>query len=99
MAELDASATKLAGLEPTAPVAQVRQLRAEMEARYRDVQEAAEDADAVRIDTVTQAYNNVLRSTNGVNSQEALAQAEPEIDRTAGEFSDARVQLHTSSGC
>ena len=100
LAELDGTVTRLAALDPsTATVARVRELRAELETRYRELQEAARDAPTVRIDPVTQAYNNVLRSIGGVNDPATLAQAEPEIDRAAGEFSTARLELHTSAGC
>lgn len=100
MAELDATVTQLAALEPGPNSgARVRELRTQMETRYREVQEASEEVQSLRIDTVTQAYMNVLRSVNGVNDQATHAQAEAQIDTTAGEFSTARLDFHTTARC
>jgi hypothetical protein len=100
LGELDEAVARLAALEPTAAsVPRVRELRSEMEEEYRDVQAAAGDATGVRLEPVTQAYNNVLRSINGVNDQATLAEAERRIDDAAGEFSTARLELHNSARC
>jgi hypothetical protein len=100
VAELDASVAQLAALEPTAAnVPRVRELRSLMESQYGDVQEAAEDASGITIEPVTQAYNTVLRSIQGVNDQATLAQAESGIDDAAGQFSNARLELHTNARC
>ncbi len=100
LAELDGSVARLAALEPSAAnVPRVRELRSQMEAQYKDVEEAADDAEDIRLEPVTQAYNAVLRSIQGVNDQGTFAQAEPTIDQAAGEFSTARLELHTSARC
>jgi hypothetical protein len=100
VAELDASVAQLAALEPTAAnVPRVRELLSLMESQYGDVQEAAEDASGITIEPVTQAYNTVLRSIQGVNDQATLAQAESGIDDAAGQFSNARLELHTNARC
>ncbi len=99
VAELDGLVSKLAALEPTtANLIQVRVLRIDIESKYKDVQEAAKDA-GVGYDALTRAYNDVLRSTNGVNDQTAFEQAAPQMDQAAGEFSEARLQLTMSAGC
>jgi hypothetical protein len=100
VAQLDGQIAQAAGLEPsTASVARLKQLRVEMEKQYKDVQDAAKDASDVNIQPLSQAYNNVLRSINGVNDQDALARAESQIDQAAGEFSTARLDLHNTAGC
>ena len=101
LGELDGVVARLAAVDSGAPdaVAQLRSLRSQLEAEYRDVQEAARDADNTRMDAVTQAYNKVVRSVSGVNDQATLAQAEPAIDEAAGEFSTARLELHTQARC
>ncbi|MDQ3979209.1 MAG: hypothetical protein M3314_06620 [Actinomycetota bacterium] len=100
VAELDASVAQLAALEPTAAnVPRVRELRSLMESQYGDVQDAAEDASGITIEPVTQAYNTVLRSIQGVNDQATLAQAESGIDDAAGQLSNARLELHTNARC
>lgn len=100
LAELDGSVVQVAALEPTAAnVARLRQLRTQMEAQFREVQESSEDVGALRVDAITQAYNNVLRTINGVNDEATFRQAEPQIDAAAGEFSTARLDLHTQAGC
>lgn len=100
VAELDGTVTRLAALEPSAATgAEVRELRARLEAQHRDVEEAAEDADDVRVEPVNQAYNNVVRSVSGVNDQATLIQAQSQIDQAAGDFSNARVELHSSARC
>jgi uncharacterized lipoprotein NlpE involved in copper resistance len=100
VAELDASVAQLAALAPTAAnVPRVRELRSRMEAQYEDVQEAGEDASDITLEPVTQAYNAVLRSIQGVNDEATLAQAESGIDDAAGQFSNARLELHTNARC
>jgi hypothetical protein len=100
LALLDASVTKLASLAASGGSAgQVPQIRAELESRYRDLQAAAKKASAVRLDPVTAAYNNVLKSISGVNSQPALAAAQPAIDKAASDFAAARLDLFTTAGC
>jgi outer membrane murein-binding lipoprotein Lpp len=100
VASLDGSVAELASLQPTtANVARVKALRVKMEAQYKQVQASAKKAGGVGIDAVTRAYNDVLSSINGVNDESSFAQAEPRIDQVAGEFSDARLQLHDQAGC
>ncbi len=100
VAQLDGSVAQLAALEPSAAsVARVKELRLQIEKQYKDVQDAAKDASGINIQPLTQAYNNVLRSINGVNDQDSLARAEPQIDQAAGEFSTARTDLHSAAHC
>lgn len=100
VSELDGTAARIAAVEPNAAsVAQVRALRAQLEAQFRDVEEAAREAQAVNVDAVRQSYNSLLRATGGVNDQAALVQAEPQIDQAAGALSEARLQLNSSAGC
>ena len=100
LAELDGSAAQLAALEPTAAnVPRVREFRSRMEAQYKDVQEAAEDASGITLETVSRVYNAVLRSIQGVNDQATLMQAESAIDEAAGQLSSARLELHTNARC
>ena len=99
-AKLDASVTKLAGLAASnGDPAQIPKIRAEMEARHRDVLEAAKDVTALRIDKLNAAYDNVLKSINGVNSKESLAAAQPTIDHAASDFAAARLDMYDTAGC
>ena len=100
VADLDGSATQIAAVQPDAGgVARIKVLRLDMQAQYKRLQDAAKDAQAIRIDPITQAYNKVLSSINGINDPTALAQAQPRINQAVGEFSDARTQLNQSAGC
>ncbi len=100
VAEVDGTVTQLAAVEPNAGgVARIRDLRARMEAQWRDVEEASREVGSFRIDAVRQAYNNVLASVNGVNDEATLRDAEPRIDTAAGEFSTARTDMHAMAGC
>lgn len=100
LSKLDASVTKLAALTPSASSgAQVRQIRSDMASEYKNVQDAAKDVGSFKIDGVTKAYNDVLASFRSVNDQTTLAAAHDQIDKAAGEFSDARLQLNTTAGC
>ena len=100
LAEVDGSVAQIAALEPSAAnVPRLRELRTRMEAQYKDVQDAAEDATDIRLEPVTQAYNAVLRTIQGVNDQASLAQAERPIDDTAGQFSTARLEFNNNARC
>ena len=100
VADMDGTVTQVAALDPTTPnVAQLRALRLKLAAEYKDVQDAAKDANSIRIDTITQAYQRVVSATNSVNDQGSFERAEAPIDDAAGQFSDARTQLNTSAGC
>lgn len=100
LSEVDGTVSRLAAAEPNAAgVAQVRLLRTQIEAQWRDVEEASRDAGGVNIQPVQQAYNNVLTSIRGVNDEASLREAEPRIDQAAGEFSTARLDLHTTARC
>lgn len=100
LAKLDASVTKLASVAASAGnPSQVQQLRAAMEAQYLKVKEAAKDVTAFRLDSIDTAYQNVLKSSNGVNSPASLAAAQPTIDAAASAFAAARLDLHSTAGC
>ncbi|MEW6152922.1 MAG: hypothetical protein AB1673_02880 [Actinomycetota bacterium] len=100
VAEVDAIVTQLAALEPTAAnAARVGELRSRLESEYADVERAARDTSGLSTAELTAAYNQVLAATSGVNSEASLAQARPAINVAAGEFSSARVDLHTTGRC
>lgn len=100
LAQMDGTVTRLAALDPnTVTVQQVRDLKAQIDREYRDVQEAAEEASPPRMDLVRSAYDNLSRSVATVNSRETFTAALPAINTAAGELSDARVEVHSSGGC
>jgi hypothetical protein len=100
LAQMDGTVTRLAALDPnTVTVQQVRDLKAQIDREYRDVQEAAKEAAPPRMDLVTSAYDNLSRSVATVNSREAFTSALPGINQAAGELSEARVEVNTTGGC
>lgn len=99
LAVMDGSVTNLAALPPTATVQQVRDLKAKIDAEYKDVQAAEAKYPAYRADLIAKAYNDLSAAVAGVNSQAAVADALPKIGDAAGEFSDARVDINTNAHC
>jgi hypothetical protein len=100
LGRVEGSVAQIAAVEPgPGAVARIRQLRTQMEAQYADAQEAASDVGAIRTDAVNGAYQKFLGSLNGVNDEATLVQAQAQIDQAAGEFSTARLDLHTTAAC
>lgn len=100
VADMDGTVTQMAALDPTTVnVAQLRALRLKLAAEYKDTQDAAKDANSIRIDTITQAYQKVVSAVNSVNDEGSFQRAEGALDDATGQFSDARTQLNTSAGC
>jgi hypothetical protein len=100
VADMDGTVTQMAALDPSTPnVAQLRALRLKLAAEYKDVQDAAKDADSVRIDPITQAYQTVVKASNSVNDTNSFQAAEAPLGDAAGQFSDARTALNSSAGC
>jgi hypothetical protein len=100
VADMDGTVSQMAALDPTtANVAPLRALRVKLAAQYKDVQDAAKDANSIHIDTITQAYQKVVSAVNSVNDQGSFERAEAPIDDAAGQFSDARTTLNSSAGC
>jgi hypothetical protein len=99
LAVMDGSVTQLAALTDQATVAQVKALKAKIDAEYKDVQAAAAKYAAYRIDLITKAYNDLSAAVAPVNNQAAVAAALPNIGNAAGEFSDARVDINTTARC
>lgn len=96
---MDKTVTELAALTPTATVQQVKTLKGQLDAEYKDVQAAAKDVSAFTIAPVTDAYNQLAKTVNGITTQDALVAAIPQIDAEAGTFSDARLQVNTNGTC
>ncbi len=100
VADMDGTVTQMAALDPTTPnVAQLRALRLKLAAQYKDVQDAAKDANSIHIDTITQAYQKVVGTENGVNDQGSFQAAQAPLGDAAGQFSDARTTLNSAAGC
>ncbi len=102
LGELDQSITKLASLAASGgDPAMVATLRAEIEARYAEAQKAAEDTPALTssMAKVNAAYDMVIQSISGVNSEATLREAQPRIDSAAGEYATARLELYDTAGC
>ena len=96
---MDKTVTELAGLPPTATVQQVKTLKAQLDAEYRQVQTAAKDVSAFTIAPITDAYNQLAKTVNGITTQDGVAAALPQINDEAGTFSDARLQVNTNGAC
>lgn len=100
VADMDGTVTSMAALDPTtANVVQLRTLRLKLAAQYKDVQDAAKDANSIRIDPISQAYQTVVSAANRVNDQGSFEAAQGQLDDAAGQFSDARTALNSSAGC
>ncbi len=100
MGKLDATVTKLAGLAASGGnPSQLTQIRADLDKGYKNVQEAAKKVSAFKIDRLTTAYNNVLKTIQGVNSKETLAANQPAIDHAASDFAAARLEIYDTAGC
>lgn len=102
LGELDQSITKLASLAASnGNPAQVASIRSEMDSRYKAAQDAAKKTPALNSNMakVSTAYDNVLKSLNGVTNQATLAAAQPNIDHAASDFAAARLELYDTAGC
>jgi hypothetical protein len=100
LGKVDATITKIASIAASGGNAsQLPQLRAELDTKWRGVEAAAKDVSAVKIDGVRTAYQNFLKTLNGVNNQATLAAGQPAIDRAAGDFAVARLDLYDAAGC